>query len=74
MEVVYGDADDPASLDAVFAGVDAAFLMSAQPVASAPRPTHDIALAAAAERARVRHIVKLSVLDGGASDDTRSFG
>ena len=69
VEVVYGDADDRASLDAAFAGVDAAFLMSAQPVGSAPRPTHDIALAAAAERAGVRHVVKLSVLDGGASDD-----
>jgi uncharacterized protein YbjT (DUF2867 family) len=69
VEVVYGDADDRASLDAAFAGVDAAFLMSAQPVGSAPRPTHDIALAAAAERAGVSHVVKLSVLDGGASDD-----
>src|SRR6266508_4275971 len=39
------------------------------PVGSAPRPTHDIALAAAAERAGVSHVVKLSVLDGGASDD-----
>jgi uncharacterized protein YbjT (DUF2867 family) len=37
VEVVYGDADDPASLDLAFAGVDAAFLMSAQPVGSAPR-------------------------------------
>jgi uncharacterized protein YbjT (DUF2867 family) len=69
VQVVYGDADDPDSLDAVFAGVDAAFLMSAQPVGSAPGPTHDIALAAAAERAGVRHVVKLSVLEGGTSDD-----
>jgi uncharacterized protein YbjT (DUF2867 family) len=69
VQVVYGDADDPDSLDAAFAGVDAAFLMSAQPVGSAPRPTHDTALATAAERAGVRHVVKLSVLDGGASDD-----
>ncbi len=69
VEVVYGDADDPSSLDAAFAGADAAFLMSAQPVGSAPRPTHDIALATAAEQAGVRHVVKLSVLDGGASDD-----
>lgn len=69
VEIVYGDADDPASLDAVFAGADAAFLMSAQPVGSAPRPTHDIALAEAAERAGVGQVVKLSVLDGGATDD-----
>jgi uncharacterized protein YbjT (DUF2867 family) len=69
VQVVYGDADDPASLDAAFAGVDAAFVMSAQPVGSAPRPTHDIALAAAAKRAGVSHVVKLSVFDGGARDD-----
>jgi uncharacterized protein YbjT (DUF2867 family) len=69
VQVVYGDADDPASLDAAFAGAEAAFVMSAQPVGSAPGPTHDIALAAAAERAGVHHVVKLSVLDGGASDD-----
>jgi uncharacterized protein YbjT (DUF2867 family) len=69
VQVVYGDADDPDSLDAAFAGVDAAFLMSAQPVGSAPGPTHDVALAAAAERAGVRHVVKLSVFDGGAGED-----
>jgi uncharacterized protein YbjT (DUF2867 family) len=69
VEVVYGDADDPDSLDAAFAGVDAAFLMSAQPVGSAPRPTHDITLAVAAERAGVCRVVELSVLDGGAGDD-----
>jgi uncharacterized protein YbjT (DUF2867 family) len=69
VQVVYSDADDPASLDAALAGVDAVFVMSAQPVGSAPRPTHDIALAAAAKRAGVCHVVRLSVLDGGASDD-----
>ncbi len=50
-EVVGGDAEDPESLDTAFAGVDAAFLMSAQPVGSAPAPTHDLALVDAARRA-----------------------
>jgi uncharacterized protein YbjT (DUF2867 family) len=68
-EAVYGDAADPESLAAAFAGVDGAFLMSAQPVGTAPEPTHDLALAAAAERAGVRRVVKLSTLDGGTGDD-----
>ncbi|SNX62826.1 uncharacterized protein YbjT [Streptomyces sp. TLI_55] len=66
---VYGDAGDPASLPAAFAGVSAAFLMSAQPVGAAPAPTHDLALAEAARQAGVRRLVKLSVLDGGAGSD-----
>jgi len=66
---VYGDAGDPASLRAAFAGVSAAFLMSAQPVGTAPAPTHDLALAEAARQAGVRRLVKLSVLDGGAGSD-----
>ena len=63
------DAADPESLAAAFAGADGAFLMSAQPVGTAPEPTHDLALAAAAERAGVRRVVKLSTLDGGTGDD-----
>lgn len=66
---VHGDAADPASLEAAFAGVDGAFLMSAQAVGTAPEPTHDLALAAAAARAGVHRVVKLSTLDGGAGDD-----
>ncbi|MDH6214756.1 NAD(P)H-binding protein [Streptomyces pseudovenezuelae] len=66
---VYGDADDPASLDTAFAGVTGAFLMSAQGVGAADGPTHDRALAEAAARAGVRRVVKLSVLDGGAGSD-----
>lgn len=69
VEVVYGDCDDPASLDAAFAGADRAFLMSAQAAGSAERPTHELELVAAARRARVRHLVALSVYDGGAGDD-----
>lgn len=68
-EAVHGDADDPASLDAAFAGASGAFLMSAQGVGTAPGPTHDLALAEAAARAGVRSVVKLSVLDGGAGSD-----
>jgi uncharacterized protein YbjT (DUF2867 family) len=69
VEVVYGDAEDPASLDAAFAGADRAFLMSAQLVGTAQRPTHDIALAEAAKRAGITHVVKLSVYSGGGRDD-----
>lgn len=69
VEAVYGDAADPASLDAAFAGASGAFLMSAQAVGTAPEPTHDLALAAAAARAGVRRVVKLSTLDGGTGDD-----
>ncbi|MCD9875171.1 NAD(P)H-binding protein [Streptomyces guryensis] len=68
-EAVYGDADDPSSLDAAFAGVSGVFLMSAQAVGTAPGPTHDIALADAAAKAGVRRLVKLSVLDAGAGSD-----
>jgi len=72
VEAVYGDADDPASLDAAFAGASGAFLMSAQGVGTAPGPTHDLALASAAARAGARRVVKLSVLDGGAGSDVIS--
>jgi len=70
VEAVYGDAEDPGSLDAAFAGARGAFLMSAQAVgAGSMEPTHDIALARAAARAGVRRVVKLSVLDGGGGGD-----
>jgi uncharacterized protein YbjT (DUF2867 family) len=69
VEVVHGDAADPATLDAAFAGAERAFLMSAQPVGAADRPTHDIALAEAATRAGLTHVVKLSVYGGGGRDD-----
>lgn len=66
VDVRRGDADDPASLDGAFAGVDRAFLMSAQAIGSVPAPTHVPALVAAAQRAGVRHVVLLSSYDGGA--------
>jgi uncharacterized protein YbjT (DUF2867 family) len=69
VEVVYGDCDDPESLDAAFDGAERAFLMSAQATGSAERPTHDLRLVGAAQRAGVRHVVQLSVYDGGRSDD-----
>ncbi|WP_329336616.1 NAD(P)H-binding protein [Streptomyces sp. NBC_00663] len=71
VEPVYGDAADPASLTAAFTGISAAFLMSAQPVGTAPAPTHDLALAEAAREAGVRRLVKLSVLDGGGTGGDR---
>ncbi|HMC09016.1 MAG TPA: NAD(P)H-binding protein [Actinomycetota bacterium] len=69
VEAVYGDFDDPASIDAAFAGVDRAFVMSPQPPGSAEHPTHELSLVDAARRAGVGHLVKLSVYDGGAGDD-----
>ncbi len=68
-DVVAGDADDPASLDAAFAGVERAFLMSAENVGAMPRPTHVPALVDAALRADVRHLVLLSVHSGGEGHD-----
>jgi uncharacterized protein YbjT (DUF2867 family) len=68
VEVVYGDAADPASLDEAFRGADGAFLMTAQQMGSAPHPTHDINLADAARRAGVGRVVKLSVYGAGAED------
>jgi uncharacterized protein YbjT (DUF2867 family) len=65
VEVVRGDFDDPPSLDAALRGVDSVFMMSAQTIGATAGPTHDRAFAAACSRARVRKIVKLSVLDGG---------
>lgn len=65
VEVVHGDSADPASLAAAFDGADRAFLMSAQAVGSAERPTHIEALVRAAARAGVRHVVALSVYSGG---------
>jgi uncharacterized protein YbjT (DUF2867 family) len=68
-DVVYGDCEDIASLDSAFNGAGRAFLMSAQPAGSAEHPTHDLALVDATQRAGVRQVVKLSVYDGGATDD-----
>jgi uncharacterized protein YbjT (DUF2867 family) len=69
VEVVKGDFDDRASLTAAFRGAEGAFLMSAQAVGSAPHPTHDLGLVEAAIDAGVTRVVKLSVLDGGATED-----
>jgi uncharacterized protein YbjT (DUF2867 family) len=69
VDVVYGDCADPTSLETAFLGADRAFLMSGQATGSAEHPTHDLALVDTAQRAGVRQIVKLSVYDGGATDD-----
>jgi uncharacterized protein YbjT (DUF2867 family) len=68
VEVVYGDFDDPASLDEAMKGADRVFLMSSQQPGGG-RPTQDLRGAEAARRAGARHVVKLSVFDGGAGDD-----
>ncbi|MDD7942287.1 NAD(P)H-binding protein [Actinomycetospora lutea] len=67
--VVRGDADEPASLDAAFAGVDRAFLMSAETIDPDTGPTHVPALVDAAVRAGVSHLVLLSVYSGGEGGD-----
>ncbi|WP_028923972.1 NAD(P)H-binding protein [Pseudonocardia acaciae] len=70
VEVVKGDADDPAGLHHAFAGVERAFLMSAQPTGPrGERPTHLPRLVDAAARAGVAHVVALSVFSGGEGDD-----
>jgi uncharacterized protein YbjT (DUF2867 family) len=71
VEVVPGDFENPASLDAALRGVDRVFVMSAQAIGSASGPTHDWAMAQACRKAGVRRVVKLSALGGG-GDDLRS--
>ena len=69
VEVVRGDATDPSGLSSAFAGVDRAFLMSAENTGAAPRPTHLPRLVEAAARAGVEHVVLLSVYSGGTGGD-----
>ncbi|WP_394832229.1 SDR family oxidoreductase [Pendulispora rubella] len=68
--VVRGDFDDGASLDAAMQGVHRVFLVTTQAIGSIPAPTHEARVVEAARRARVRHIVKLSVLGGAAEGTT----
>ncbi|MFJ1457288.1 SDR family oxidoreductase [Nocardia sp. N2S4-5] len=56
VEIVRGDLGEPDGLPGVLAGADRVFLLSAGP----ELPRHDAAVAAAAARAGVSHIVKLS--------------
>ncbi|WP_280274066.1 NAD(P)H-binding protein [Nocardia wallacei] len=56
VEIVRGDLGEPDGLPGVLAGADRVFLLSAGP----ELPRHDAAVAAAAARAGVAHIVKLS--------------
>lgn len=69
VEVVRGDADDPTTLAAAFAGAARAFLMSAQATGSTPRPTQVPNLVRAAVDAGVEHLVLLSVYSGGTGGD-----
>ena len=61
VEVVRGDYGDPGSLDAPTEGVTAVFLVGVP----GPSAQHDRALVAAAERAGVRRLVKLSAIGTG---------
>ncbi|WP_327141749.1 SDR family oxidoreductase [Nocardia sp. NBC_01327] len=63
IDVVRGDLGAPESLAAALDGVDSVFLLSAGPEI----PVHDANVAAAAIRAGVRHLVKLS--SGRAGDE-----
>lgn len=63
VEVVEGDCAEPASLTKAFEGADKAFLMTSQPTGS-PN-LHTVAQVEAAQRAGIRHLVKLSVAAGG---------
>ena len=68
VQVARGDFTDDASLDAALSGIEAVFAMTAEPMFSAPAPTHDLALARACRRAGVKRVVKLSALGGGGTD------
>src|SRR2546423_10514819 len=66
VEVVRGDFDDRASLQAAIDGVERVFLLTGQMGGRPP----DATVCALAAQAGVRHIVRLSVLEagGGAND------
>ncbi len=71
VEVVRADFDDPASLAAAVAGVEAVYLVTA---AATPTPHHDLALLAAATAADVRRVVKLSAIGTGERFDGAVIG
>lgn len=70
-EVVQGDFTDPDSLATALAGVTAVFLVT---VASPPSADHDVALIAAARRAGVARVVKLSAIGTGETIDGEVVG
>ncbi len=65
---VTGDFDDPASLDAALEGIEKAFLLTNS---SDHAEAQQLAFVAAARRAGVRHIVKLSQLHAAADSPVR---
>lgn len=65
---IAGDFDDPPSLDAALQGVDRAFLVTNS---SERAESQQLAFVAAAERAGVRHIVKLSQLHAAPDSPVR---
>ncbi len=70
VEIVFGDYDDPASLDAAMQGVEALFLLVFPSPDGQRQPDN---LIAAANEAGVRRIVKLSAL-GAAADSPSMLG
>jgi uncharacterized protein YbjT (DUF2867 family) len=67
----HGDFDDPASLERAVAGVEAVFLVTAP---AAPTADHDRNLLAAARKAGVRRIVKLSAIGTGETFGQETVG
>ena len=67
-QVIAGDFDDPASLDRALAGVERAFLVTPSTAESEAR---QLAFVAAAQRAGVRHVVKLSQWAADAASPVR---
>lgn len=65
---ITGDFDDPASLDAALEGIEKAFLLTNS---SDHAEAQQLAFVAAARRAGVRHIVKLSQLHAAADSPVR---
>lgn len=66
VEVVYGDFEDPPSLDKAFAGIQTALVISGKAMPGKRCFTHKIAFDAA-KRAEVDHIIYLSLKGAGAN-------
>jgi len=68
IEVVYGDFDHPATLPAVLAGIERAFLLTNS---SADAEAQQLAFVAAAQQSGVTHMVKLSQLHAAENSPVR---
>jgi uncharacterized protein YbjT (DUF2867 family) len=68
VEIVHGDLDDPASLDAALQETERAFLLT---FSSPRRIAQETNLIAAAQRADTRHIVKISIVGAAVESPAR---